>query len=122
MEQRDKKTATSDKIFYISLFLIITASIVLTFVKIVINKDYQITAEVSCNSATESCFVYKCDPAEDNTCPTNPQEQYSYYKIISKRASAIQACEATEEKIGCGEELSCIEGERSCFYTYNNTN
>jgi len=116
---KDRKTVVLNRIFYFVLFLMIAISIVLTFVKIVIQKDYQITAEVSCDPNFEKCFVWECDPTEDDTCPENPADRISYYKIISKKASNIEACEATEEKIGCGEELSCVQREPSCFYTYD---
>ncbi|MFA5888846.1 MAG: hypothetical protein WCW47_00330 [Candidatus Paceibacterota bacterium] len=119
MEIVDKKTVILNRIFYFVLFTIIAISVILTFIKIVINKDYIITAEVSCEPTTEQCFMWECDPEVDDVCSDNSEENISYYKIINKKASDIAKCEATIEKIGCGEELSCVEEETSCFYTYD---
>lgn len=118
MENTNKKTRVANKIFYVILILLILVSIGVTFVKIVIRKDYQIVAETSCDPQTEKCFVYTCDPADDETCPANESERTTYYKMVSKKAANIAACEATVEKIGCDTELSCIENEESCSYTF----
>ena len=111
-------TNKANKIFFIIFILLLIASISLTFYRIVILKDYQIEAEVSCDPEIESCFVWECSPEDDETCAENPEERISYYKLISKKAATIYACELTEEKDGCTEELSCVEGEENCLYTY----
>ena len=109
----------ANKIFYTILILLILASVGVTFWRIVIEKDYQIVAEVSCDPATESCFHYEgviCDDPADLECEA--EDAYDY-KMISKKAATIYACEQTEEKDGCTEELSCLEGEEDCEYTYS---
>ena len=111
------KSEMANKIFYIILALLIATSVGVTFYKIVILKDYQIVAQVSCDPASEKCFVSQCDPVDDDTCPEKLYERISYYKNISKKASTIYNCESTEEKNGCNEELSCVEGEQDCSYT-----
>jgi hypothetical protein len=106
----------ANKIFYSILILLILGSVGFTFWRIVIQKDYQIVAEVSCDPAAESCFHYDgvvCD-GKDPECV--PEEAYDY-KMISKKAASIYACEQTEEKVDCTEELSCLEGEENCEYT-----
>ena len=83
-----------------------------------IQKDYQIVAEVSCDPSAESCFYYEgvtYDDPTDTECV--PEEAYDY-KMISKKAATIYACEQTEEKLGCDEELACVESEANCDYTY----
>lgn len=117
MKNEDKKIKLANRIFYTILVLLILISVSMTFVKIVIQKDYQIVAETSCNPETEKCFVYTCDPADDETCPVEESERVSYYKMVSKKAANIATCEATAEKIGCNEELSCTPDEVSCSYT-----
>jgi hypothetical protein len=107
----------TNKIFYTILILLILGSVGFTFWRIVIQKDYQIVAEVSCDPATESCFYYEgavCDDPTDLECVA--EEAYDY-KMISKKAATIYACEQTEEKLGCTEELSCLEAESDCEYT-----
>jgi hypothetical protein len=108
METVDKKSKIANRIFYIILALLIVGSVGVTFYKIVILKDYQIVAETSCNPTTEKCFVYTDEESGE----------VSYYKLISKKAMNISLCEATEEKLGCEEELACTENELSCSYTY----
>jgi hypothetical protein len=109
----------ANKIFYIFLSLLIIGSVGFTFWRIVIQKDYQIIAEVSCDPAIESCFHYEPEPCalDDYDCLSAPIEEAYDYKLISKKAANIYACEQTEEKIDCGEELSCLEDEENCHYT-----
>ena len=120
METTEQKSNKGNKIFYIILALLILVSVGVTFYKIVILKNYQIVSQVSCDPATEKCFVYECDPEVDGVCSDIPEENISYYKNISKKAQKIFLCEQTTEKIGCNEELACTEGEADCSYTYCN--
>jgi len=118
MKNEQKKLNIKSKIFYIIFFLLIVISIGLTFVRYVVLKNYQILAETSCNPQTEKCFVKTCDPADDSTCSVNEADRTTYYKLISKNASSIYACENTVEKIGCSTELTCTQNEKNCSYTY----
>lgn len=112
----------ANKIFYTILALLIIGSVGATFYKIVVQKNYQIVAETSCDpTSTEeagTCYIYECDPIEEDDCPLNEAERISYYKIINKSASTIYACEQGEDKEGCDEELTCTEGEENCSYSY----
>lgn len=117
MEKLNKKSTWGNRIFYTILILLILGSVGATFYRIVVQKDYQIVAEVSCDPATESCFHYEgvvCDDPTDTECVA--EDAYDY-KMISKKAATIYACEQTEEKIDCTDELSCLEGEADCEYT-----
>lgn len=119
MERIQDKSKVGNRIFYVILALLILGSIGATFYKIVWQKNYQIVAETSCDPQTEQgCYVWTCDPADDETCPADEAERVSYYKMVSKTASEIALCEASEEKLGCGEELSCTDGEENCSYLY----
>ncbi len=115
MDNSVKNENRGNKIFFIVFFLLIVASVGVTFYKIVIVKNYQIVAQVSCDPTVERCFMSTCDPATDETC--DALSSTTYYKNISKNAGTIYTCEKTEEKIGCGEELSCMIGESNCSYT-----
>ena len=115
METIEQKSDPRNKIFYIIFFLLIVASIGATYLKIVVFKNYQIVAQVSCDPTVEKCFISTCDPATDDTCTASSTP--TYYKNISKKAATIYDCENTTDKIGCGEELSCTEGEVDCSYT-----
>ena len=118
MDNTVKNGDKTNIIFYTILILLIVGSVAATFYRIVILKDYQIVAQVSCDPTYEKCFVYECDPEYDGECSEDPAENISYYKNISKKASNIYECEKTVEKIGCGEELGCVKGEKDCFYTH----
>lgn len=111
----------SSKIFWLVFFLLILGSVSITFYRIIILKDYQIVAEVSCDPAHEKCFIHECDPTAEE-CSNNPAENISYYKKISKKAATIAACDNTQDKIGCDGELSCTDGEKNCSYTYCDPN
>jgi hypothetical protein len=100
----EQKMTKGSKIFFLVLALLIIGSIGFTFWRIFIAKDYQIIAEVSCDTMAASCFFWE-----------DEEEAYTY-KMISKKASNIYACEQAEEKIDCDEELSCLEDEEDCEY------
>ena len=116
-----EKTAEKSK-FFIWTFRLVGVFLVFVLVgfaywSIVIQRDYQITAQVSCDPSVESCYVTTCDPADDNTCPATESERTSYYKIINKNALDIYICEKSEKKFGCEPELSCADNEFKCSYT-----
>jgi len=98
---------SANRIFYIVVILAILTSASVSFLKFVINKDYQIVAETSCDPITEHCFVH---------------EDGSFYKLISKKAAVIVACEETPEKLGCSTELSCLPQEKDCTYVFCDSN
>lgn len=120
MESAEKKSKSTSRIFYAIFALLVIGSVGVTFVKIVMERDYQVVAMTSCSPQSEKCFVSVCDPDSDSTCPTEESMRTTYYKLISKKAAAITLCEATTNKIGCGAELSCTPNEESCYYTYCN--
>lgn len=115
MENLTNSENRKNKIFYITLFSLIALSVLVTFLKIVVYKNYQIVSETSCYPYMEKCFVRECDKVVDDTCIEN---SVTYYKIISKKAANIASCESSLFKKGCRGELSCIEGEKDCFYTF----
>ncbi|OHA47554.1 MAG: hypothetical protein A2541_02175 [Candidatus Taylorbacteria bacterium RIFOXYD2_FULL_36_9] len=105
--------------FFTVLGILILASVVTTFVRYYVLKDYQIIAQVSCDPNIELCFQVECDNTVDDSCLVNSDnESVTYYKIISKRASNIALCEKSVDKIGCADELSCIFNEEQCSYEY----
>ncbi len=117
MEQEIKKIGKADKIFYIIFFSLIFISLLVTFVKLFVLKDYQIIAQVSCDPKIENCFVNQCDPSVDPSCSSDSSEQTSYYKLIHKNANNITAVcnEDASGGISC-PELMCNTGEDNCSY------
>ncbi len=122
MDILEHKGEKGNKILFILLGAAILISVGITFYNTVVVKNYQITAQVSCDPVTEKCFKTTCDPATDDACPKDPAQQTTYYKKISKKASTILLCEKTAGKLGCNEELSCTSGELSCSYTFCDPN
>jgi len=113
----DKKS----KIFFLVFSLLIAVSVAVTFWRIMIKRDYIISAEQDCDPTKETCFVRTCDPAEDEECSKDPKERTSYYKIIKKNAKNIPPCDPRANgKEKCPTELSCEEGEAECEYVFCN--
>jgi hypothetical protein len=124
METEEIKMTKKDKIFWVVVILFALGLIIFAYYNTVVFKNFMIQAETTCDPFSETsrkCFVWVCDPADDDTCPNDELERVSYYKIINKKASNIALCEASEEKLGCNEELTCLEGESDCSYTYCDT-
>ena len=104
----DKKSIILFSIFFIIVFIVTAIS----FYRYMILRDYYITAEADCDPTTEKCFIYKCSPEDDETCPENPDERISYYKLIKKKASIIPLCDPAKEDcpaLSCQEEEDCEE-------------
>ncbi|MFA6475951.1 MAG: hypothetical protein WCV68_00895 [Candidatus Paceibacterota bacterium] len=106
----DKKS----KILLGILALVIFISVGISFYQTIYIHKYLITTEISCDPNKESCFVFECDPVEDESCSKDPNQQVSYYKIISKNAQNIPICESGNDNC---PELSCIYGEKDCQIT-----
>jgi len=124
----DKKS----KIFFIVFFLLIIGSIVATYWRIVVKKDYIIEAQTDCDPETEECFIWECDPnsnEEGEACVEDPEENIWYYKVVQRKANKIPdydpekdencepwICEPEEKdckEILCDEETA-IEQEAEC--------
>ena len=105
----DKKS----KIFFLILFLFILGSVAVTYWRVMIKRDYIISAQQECDPKIEACFVSKCNPEEDEECTATPEEErVSYYKSINKNAKNIPLCDPYKNE--CPEELACEEGEEEC--------
>lgn len=100
------------KILFIVFFGVVFVAALISFYRYFILKDYYITAEVDCDPQTEKCFIYGCSPEDDETCPENPDERISYYKLIKKKASIIPLCDPAKEDcpaLTCQKEEDCQE-------------
>ncbi|MFH1183096.1 MAG: hypothetical protein V1690_02435 [Candidatus Moraniibacteriota bacterium] len=105
----DKKS----KIFFLIFFLLIVGSVAVTYWRIMVKRDYIISASQDCDPAMETCFVYECDPEGDEECAAAPEEErVSYYKTITKNAKNISPCDPYKNE--CPTELTCEEGEAEC--------
>lgn len=111
--QSNQKQNLSGKIFFLVFFLLIVGSVALTYYRIMVKRDYIISAQIDCDPAKEACFVSECDPESDSECADTPEdERTTYYKTIKKNAKNIPLCDA--QKNECPEQLSCEPGEEEC--------
>lgn len=102
-------------LFFIIFGLLIAGSVAFTYYRIMVKKDYVISAEAECDPTIEKCFIYVCDPVEDgDDCTGDPEEDTWYYKIIKRKAFNIPLCDPNTDE-DC-EALICPEGEAGCSY------
>jgi len=109
----DKKS----KIFFLVFFLLIVGAVGATFYRIMIKKDYIVSAETDCDPYTENCFIWECDPAstvEGEACVGDPETDTWYYKIIKRNAGRIPLCDPNDENCTA---LVCDENEPECSET-----
>ncbi|NQV88000.1 MAG: hypothetical protein HQ402_00400 [Parcubacteria group bacterium] len=100
----DKKS----KILLAVILLVALVAIGYTFYRYVIEEDYLITADASCDPETESCFYIPC---EDSDCSTN----IDYYKVVTKKAFNVSLCDPADSSC---DALVCKSGEIDCTVTY----
>lgn len=90
------------------IFFAIAAGVLFSYERFFIYQDFPVIVEAECDPASESCFVYYCDP-EFEECAGDLEEDTWYYKRITKQGNMFPACEDEE----C-PEVSCAEGEPAC--------
>ena len=112
-EQKEKQKRWPNVLFFIAFGLLLFGSVAFTYYRIVVKKNYLISAEADCDPTIEKCFVYVCDPAAGEECTGDPEEDTSYYKIIKRKASSIPLCDPNDENC---DALICSEGEADCNY------
>lgn len=96
------------KILAIALIVFFVISISAKHYKFSTAEDFYISSELSCDIETESCFVWDCDPS-DEECDQTP------YKYIWKHASYVPECDPTQEEC---DELMCTDAEEDCEIIY----
>jgi hypothetical protein len=101
----------------IILFSVLLTTILLftliSFKRYYFDLNYQILAEVHCNSSTEQCFVGTCDPTQGEC--TGTEKGTFYYKKIERQANNTQLCDPEEN--GC-PATTCALGELGCLQTF----
>jgi hypothetical protein len=110
----DKKT----KIFFIVFGLLILGSVIFTYYRIMIKRDYVISSQIDCDPYAEKCFIWKCDPdavSEDEKCTNDPENDIWYYKIVYRKANKIPLCDSSADE-NC-DLWTCEEKEKNCGET-----
>lgn len=88
------------KIFFAVFFLLIVGSVVMTYWRIMVKKDYVIESQVDCDPEAEKCFVWECDPEsseEGEACVGDPEKDIWYYQIARRKAYRIPLCDPEDE-------------------------
>jgi len=110
----DKKS----KIFFLVFFLLIALAVGATYYRIMLKKDYVVTAQTDCDPYTEKCFIWECDPnstVEGEKCTGDPEKDIWYYQIATRNAAKIPLCDPKDE--AC-DPWTCGEGEKECSTTF----
>lgn len=102
------------KILGFGLFVFFVLSLLFSFYKFYVVRDYMVYGHAECDPTVSVCFVYECDP-ESEECSENPEENVEYYTLIEKNASQIPVCDPHEEDCA---PLSCADGEEDCVITF----
>lgn len=96
------------------VFLTLTAiSVAVSFYRFYILRDYEITAQVTCDPAQEKCFIQECDP-EVEVCTGDTAKDTTYYKLIHRLAQHIPLCDPNDADC---HPLQCAPSEANCFET-----
>ncbi len=104
----------SSRVFFLVAFILITGSIVVTYYRFFIARDYVVQEEVGCDPYTEACFIFVCDPLVDEECTGDSSEDTSYYKLMDRVAKNAPLCEVGDET--CDTSV-CSPGETECYFT-----
>lgn len=105
------------KILFAVFTFIVIGSLLSSYNRYLVNHEYIVDTQVSCDPMTESCFVSLCDPEVDETCTGDPAEDTTYYKLLHRNAKYISLCDPN--KTVC-ETLICPPGEPECVVTLCN--
>ncbi len=92
--------------YWLALFAIIVISVIgYRYYDYVVQRNFLLEVNVTCDPATDTCFVMDCVPAEDPFCDITP------YKKVELLASEAPACleEHACEAFSCGASESCTE-------------
>ena len=105
----------SSKIFLAIFLMVIILSLVVSYWRIVIKRDYDIVASVDCDPYEERCFVHVCnpDPNVDGECAGDLAEDTWFTKNLNRKAYNIPECDPADESCAA---LQCGENEEGCFY------
>lgn len=117
----DKKS----KIFFLVFFLLIALAVGATYWRIMVKKDYIVTAQTDCDPYTEKCFIWECDPEskiEGEACTGDAEKDTWYYQIAERNAANVPLCDPNDETCDpwtCGDPPAGeAGGELECSTTF----
>lgn len=77
---------TLNKLMLVSLMMFSLLVIGTRYGEYVVQEDFLVMGTVTCDVASEACFVQDCDPNADADCDASP------YKKVVTRASETPSC------------------------------
>jgi hypothetical protein len=102
----------TSRILTIVFVLLLVTSVGVAYYRYMVQENFLVKYQTPCNPATESCFVYECDP-EAEECTGNPEEDTTYYSLMYRLAKNIPACDVNVEG-DCDAAYTCAAGEQKC--------
>ena len=111
----DKKS----RILLIAFFLLVIGTVVFTYWRIFIQKNYIISNQEDCDPYSEKCFIWECDPnstVEGEKCTGDAEMDTWYYKIIQRKAYNVPSCNPEEDE-NC-QLFVCEENEKDCAESF----
>jgi hypothetical protein len=112
--QGNEKQSRGGKILLIVICILIAGSVVATYWRIVVKRDYIVQAQIDCDPESENCFIWKCDPnstEEGEACTGDADNDIWYYKLFFRNAKNIPNCDPDDED--CTAYV-CDPGEKDC--------
>jgi hypothetical protein len=119
-----EKKINAGKLYLIIVGIILIGSILATFIRIVILKNYTIESQIGCDPYMQNCFVWRCDPAaivEEEKCTGDPKKDIQYYALVKRIATNIPLCDPDRDEdclpMLCGksekkcESIFCVEND-----------
>lgn len=103
------------KILMLAFVVLVALSVSASYYRFVILQDYIVRSKVDCDPATESCFVWICNPETDGEeeCTGDLAEDTWYYKIAFRNAMHIPMCDPEKDEVCL--PFACPEtGESGC--------
>ncbi|TAK96862.1 hypothetical protein EPO05_00740 [Patescibacteria group bacterium] len=103
------------KILLLVFVILIIGSVGFTYWRIMVQRDYAISAQTDCDPYVDKCFIWECDPnstVEGEACTGDPEADIWYYQVVNRKAANIPSCDPNKDE-EC-QALVCPEGEVGC--------
>jgi hypothetical protein len=111
-----------EKSFLFLFLLLVIGSVLGTYYRTMIKKDYPVIVQTECDPYTEKCFVHICDPSPEvdgGVCTGDSFKDTWFTKNITRKASNIPLCDPNDNNCLA---LICQENESDCEYELCNEN
>ncbi|MEI7426185.1 MAG: hypothetical protein WCK16_04670 [Candidatus Moraniibacteriota bacterium] len=110
-----EKKINAGKMYLIIVGIITVGSILATYIRIIVQKNYTIESQVDCDPYVHNCFVWRCDPesiVEGEGCTGDSKIDTQYYNLVKRIATNIPRCDPDKDE-NCLPML-CGKSEKKC--------